>query len=680
MNSDQIKFLVSELNKEPYNKNYNLILFDRLTGEQLLQVLNDVLGEVDSRNKVDIREEDPEATAIRILSMLRILKYKPPIEVSQIYREGLVQGQKQVIYPTLEWLLQRLPDLKKRAYLAKYLVKVDVPPEVAVDPEVSELNSQYEEVLEAFKKAHKNRETIKNSGYSTLELRKDIEEMEKEKEIVLKRIDRTQRKLEGTPDTEVLLSSATKLRVEREREKELINQRQEQRSAISNLDQKTMRMERQLKDLQRSGAGATPENLLQKVEDDTKVNAYIVTEKLPKELETRKNIVKSLRKVVETPAFGPEHLNELRDKIKNISNEVSNLSQSSKKIEGDSDPIEDKLTLFRQQAAIISRKKMSTAEKLSDLRNDSSALGEEIKEKRERLQGLGGDSSIVLRGDDFKRYVADLRRKSSEYKAKKAEMSELRSEFGVLSRTFEILQKKESDLYSNLMSIETAHGVAGYRDARDNLEKVSSIKADLDRQKGETLEEMSDLVALLTNQINSKKTKLSPIIKELRPLRQQQQDMQVDFEEAKRSYDTLSLQLESNMSRNESEVKKMQEEISTNEAKYHLLKFRVSISDLWLCRANDEIRLYVAKSTEDKKKSHRDTFLKMISEEEKRSKILKENQKGIKENLSSSSKQIKLWNDLESIFAVKLKCLEQASNAEAAEVVHREPGTETLVL
>ena len=44
----------------------------------------------------------------------------------------------------MEWLLSRIPELKKRAYLAKYLVKVDLPPEVAADPDVSEL---YEQVL-----------------------------------------------------------------------------------------------------------------------------------------------------------------------------------------------------------------------------------------------------------------------------------------------------------------------------------------------------------------------------------------------------------------------------------------------------------------------------------------------------------------------------------------------------
>ena len=44
--------------------------------------------------------------------------------------------------------------------------------------------------------------------------------------------------------------------------------------------------------------------------------------------------------------------------------------------------MEDKLTLFRQQAAIISRKKESTAEKLNDIRVELNTLEEEVKDKK----------------------------------------------------------------------------------------------------------------------------------------------------------------------------------------------------------------------------------------------------------------------------------------------------------
>ena len=44
--------------------------------------------------------------------------------------------------------------------------------------------------------------------------------------------------------------------------------------------------------------------------------------------------------------------------------------------------MEDKLTLFRQQAAIISRKKESTAEKLNDVRVEMNTLEEEVKDKK----------------------------------------------------------------------------------------------------------------------------------------------------------------------------------------------------------------------------------------------------------------------------------------------------------
>jgi hypothetical protein len=63
--SEQLKYLVTGLNKPPYSKNYNLISFDALSGEHLLQNLSDVLAEIDAKNRVDIREEEPETTALR---------------------------------------------------------------------------------------------------------------------------------------------------------------------------------------------------------------------------------------------------------------------------------------------------------------------------------------------------------------------------------------------------------------------------------------------------------------------------------------------------------------------------------------------------------------------------------------------------------------------------------------
>ena len=47
--SDLIKYIISELNKEPYNKNYNLISFDTLAPLNLLQNLTDVLAEIDNK-------------------------------------------------------------------------------------------------------------------------------------------------------------------------------------------------------------------------------------------------------------------------------------------------------------------------------------------------------------------------------------------------------------------------------------------------------------------------------------------------------------------------------------------------------------------------------------------------------------------------------------------------------
>lgn len=57
------------------------------------------------------------------------------------------------------------------------------------------LCEQYDKLMEEFKSTHKESENIKSAGSSTAELRADIEAMEKEHNIVLKKIERMQRKV-----------------------------------------------------------------------------------------------------------------------------------------------------------------------------------------------------------------------------------------------------------------------------------------------------------------------------------------------------------------------------------------------------------------------------------------------------------------------------------------------------
>lgn len=47
-----------------------------------------------------------------------------------------------MIYPVIEWLLQHMTELKERAYLARYLVKVDIPQDFMIDSQIAELYEQ----------------------------------------------------------------------------------------------------------------------------------------------------------------------------------------------------------------------------------------------------------------------------------------------------------------------------------------------------------------------------------------------------------------------------------------------------------------------------------------------------------------------------------------------------------
>ena len=76
----------------------------------------------------------------------------------------------------------------------------------------------------------------------------------------------------------------------------------------------------------------------------------------------------------------PVPARQIKEKIKAANSEINDMTE---KRNVTSDPTVDKLTLFRQQAAIISRKKESTAERLNDTRGEVAAVEEEVRLSRD---------------------------------------------------------------------------------------------------------------------------------------------------------------------------------------------------------------------------------------------------------------------------------------------------------
>ena len=83
---------------------------------------------------------------------------------------------------------------------------------------------------ENFKDLHKDLDTLKSSGFSVSEIKKDISAMEEEKEQILRRIDRLKKKAEGIPGTTNLMSITQSLRRETEKEEKISKQKQEQKT------------------------------------------------------------------------------------------------------------------------------------------------------------------------------------------------------------------------------------------------------------------------------------------------------------------------------------------------------------------------------------------------------------------------------------------------------------------
>ncbi|XP_011705366.1 PREDICTED: intraflagellar transport protein 81 homolog [Wasmannia auropunctata] len=79
--SENVKFIVTEINKL-LGRNYNIIGFNTLNSEDLLQILCSILMKVQQQDgsDTDIKLNLPEENSVYILTALRILNYQPDVD------------------------------------------------------------------------------------------------------------------------------------------------------------------------------------------------------------------------------------------------------------------------------------------------------------------------------------------------------------------------------------------------------------------------------------------------------------------------------------------------------------------------------------------------------------------------------------------------------------------------
>lgn len=80
----ELQTILDGLNDEPFKMNLNLISIETISNEQLLQILSDTLLWIEGLDTIDIREEGADVTALRIFGSLRVLKYRPPVEIEKL--------------------------------------------------------------------------------------------------------------------------------------------------------------------------------------------------------------------------------------------------------------------------------------------------------------------------------------------------------------------------------------------------------------------------------------------------------------------------------------------------------------------------------------------------------------------------------------------------------------------
>jgi len=202
------------------------------------------------------------------MNFLHILKFQMPQgDHREMFKRGLIFGDRTIIYPVLFWLLQKFESLCKRAYLAKFLLPVDIPPDFIQDERVSSLHQRMLALQGDFKEIHKQVENQRKSGIQPNEIRTEIDQLSIEKKQLEEKIEKNRTMSSMEENFEEMLEATSALRMQQEEEAKIQERFRDLRFNASQGELFLGEVRRRVEML-REVSSQTPEKMLGQMEDE----------------------------------------------------------------------------------------------------------------------------------------------------------------------------------------------------------------------------------------------------------------------------------------------------------------------------------------------------------------------------------------------------------------------------
>ncbi|XP_018319350.1 intraflagellar transport protein 81 homolog isoform X1 [Agrilus planipennis] len=562
--NEELKLVINKLNTL-LATDLNIISINSLSDTELLQLVIKVLHHLGICSLVGA-EENKELTVFVILESLRKIKYVPPSEISpELFRDGLLNGNFKIIIQLLFWLLQNETEIGKRAYLSKYVEKIDIPLETLSDANVQEIYQQYESKIEEFWKTYSLYKREKKNEEETVELKKDIERMDFDLQKLIQRTNSQKEKVESMADRDMLLTLAKAYTKETMEEKKLQEQLMTQQTSLNQIENQIKILNESIS--KRKISEPIRNKPLEYLESDFQTNKLLAEEELPKEYEKLNLELGLLETVLNEPEPIEAELEMLSEEVEKLQLQIQSLSEQKLSLVHSNNDI---LRPYQNQATAIENKKQQLTKTVIEKKEYLNKLNKTLTEKQDKLVSYVGGP--VLHGDELRSYVSKLRELSVTYKEKKTQLQGLFNELGIVSRTYEILNVIDPNIQK----------IVKEKEEQDKSAEDTAVPAE-DEHKLKTA------VFQLAQEADRKQAEAKQIKEELANLKQEIQTVNEKYQNAKENFQRITGYAVDELEKLRKENDDFEEEIRKLEEKWKLLRREIDRKEELLLRLSEDM-------------------------------------------------------------------------------------------